>query len=77
MPVVFHGDGKAEGEHPQVVHGPDADAHSGGAAAEPQVTCWAVSGSYSPSEIESSVCGKNCNDQRQDNEAVVVGAGDR
>ena len=75
-PVVLHGNGQAEGEHADVVHGPDAEAHGNGATVEPEGSGEAARSSYSSCQIEGGIGGEDGDDHGQNYESKIVASHD-
>src|SRR6266704_3260934 len=53
-PVVLHRDRQAEGQHPDVVHGPDTETHRYGPAVQPQEADLSLCGSYPSGKVDGS-----------------------
>ena len=57
-----HRNRQAESQHPDVVHGPDAQAHGGCPACEPRESRFAARGGYAPGQIERCIRSANGDD---------------
>ena len=75
--VVKHRHRKAIGEHPDVVHRPDAHSHGSGAAYQPSKAKGSSRGRYAAAEIERSVRSDHRNQDGQRDQTIIVGTDER
>ena len=73
-PVIMHRQRQLEGQHAEVMHRPDSGAHGDGAAGEPCDARPPGGHLYPAGEIERDVSCEDGDDDRQDDESVVVRA---
>src|SRR5258708_17996897 len=73
-PMVGHGNRQDERQHPNVVHGPNANSHRAGPAQQPNRASPAARGRYPTCEIQSSVRRKHGDQHRKRHERIVVRA---
>src|SRR5580700_10511061 len=71
--MVSNRNGKDEGQHPDVVHGPDACAHGDCPAHQPRGSSPPAGGRYSGSQIERRIRCDDGDQNRQRNKRIVVG----
>src|SRR5438477_4336394 len=72
-PVIEDWYGQMEGEHPDVVHRPNAESHRGRPTCQPDETYSAARGRCPPRKIERGVSSTYRHHDREGNQAIVVG----
>jgi hypothetical protein len=71
-PVIEHRHRQAEGQHPDVVHRPDAQAHRRGAADEPELLNGAARGGHPAGQVQRRVRRHDRNHDGQGDQADIV-----
>src|SRR5260370_41696549 len=73
-PVVLHRDRQAEGQHPDVVHGPNTETHRYGPAVQPEEAGLSLGGSDPSGEAECGIRREDRDQDRKSDKTVIVSA---